>query len=947
MVRKLTLNINGVARAVLCDPEESLANTLRQIGLTGTKVGCDKGQCGACSIILDGKVVRSCVRKMKSIKEFSKITTIEGIGIPTNLHALQLAWIVYGGVQCGFCTPGFIVSAKALLDQNGNPTREDVRDWFQKHRNACRCTGYKPLVDAVMAAAKVLRGELTMEELAFKVPEDGRIYSTKVPKPTALAKVTGTCDYGADLNLKLPEGVLHLALVQAKASHANILGIDTSEAEKMPGVDCVMTSKDIKGTNYMNGLCFMTVNKSDGFDHQVLSDKKVCRYGDPVAIVIADTEKHARAAADKVKLDLEILPAYMNGLDAIAEDALEIIPGTPNLILELPIVKGEDTSPIMKSAPYVAEGSFYLQHQPHLVIEPDVGLAYIDEEGRYTVQGKNQFLNAIPLECGDALGIPHDKIRAIENPVGGSFGSKMGPHTDALLLAAAMHTGKTVCLRLDYEQQAYFSGKRSACYTNLKLAADKDGKLIAMEEDFLFDHGAYNEQSSEPLIEKGFRFAGVGYNIPNIRGIGRLCVTNQDYGTAFRAFGSPQVLLASESLMDMLAEKIGMDPLELRYINVYRPGSTMPSGCELDVHPLPKLIEMMRPKYRAALERVKKESTPDKKKGVGISLGMYDSSFSANDFAQVDLELNEDGTFTHYSGWHDQGQGADAGALVLAHEALRPIGVKPDQIRIVMNDTVITPYTGPAAGSRSHYMAGLATIDAADKLMNAMKKKDGTCRTHAEMVAEGIPTKYSGTGSTAGFSSLVNLNNMQGNPNPTYTYGVFMAEVEVDTKTGKTKVEKMTLHADFGVIGSKLAVDGQMYGGIQQGIGLALSEDFYDPEKHIDLISQGFPFIKEVPDDIELEYTETPRPTGPFGSCGCAELSLTAPHVAILNAVYNATGLRLYETPALPEKVLAGLKKLERGENTAPDTYYLGSEIYNRLEEFRKNPIEPFRGGPG
>ncbi len=940
MLKKMFLNINGSERMIVCESEVSLADTLRQLGLTGVKVGCGNGQCGACSVILDGKVVRSCTRKMKNVPEYSQVITIEGIGTPTHLHALQLAWLVHGGAQCGFCTPGFIVSAKGLLDTNINPTRDEVRAWFQKHRNACRCTGYKQLVDAVMDAAKVVRGEMTMKELSFKIPLDGRIYNSNIPKPTALAKVTGTCDYGADLNLKLPKDTLHLAMVNAKVSHANIIVIDTSEAEKMPGVERILTSKDIKGTNRVNGLCFMPNNKSDGYDRCIINDKKVYQYGDVLALVIADTETNARAAADQVKVELEVLPAYMNGLDAIAEDAIEIHPGTPNLFLELPIVKGAETAAIMENAPYVVEGSFYTSHQPHLVLEPDVGMAYYDEEGRLTVQGKGQFLQALPLMYAQALGIEPEKIRVIENPVGASFGSKMSGHTEALMMAAAMATKRTVCMRFDYAQQSYFSGKRSASYYNVKLAADKNGKLIGMEEDFLFDHGAYHEATSEPLLEKGLRFCGAGYQIPNIRGVGRICASNQAFGIAFRAFGSPQALMATESLMDMLAEKMGKDPLELRYENALRSGDTMPSGCELDVHPLPKLLEMMRPKYQLALERARNESTAEIKRGVGLSIGLYDSSFAANDFAEIDIELNPDGSVTHYSGWHDQGQGADAGALVLVHEALKPLGIDPAQIRLVMNDTLLTPFTGAAAGSRSHYMAGKATIDGAQKLIAAMEKEDGSYRTYEEMIAEKRPTKYRGFSSTGGYSSECDLNTLQGNPNPTYTYGVFMAETAVNTKTGKTRVVKMTLHCDFGTIGNKLAVDGQMYGGLAQGIGLALSEDFYDPEKHTTLIAQGFPFIEAIPDELEVEYTETYRDSGPFGSCGCAELPLTSPHVAICNAIYNAVGVRLYEVPVLPEKLLDGINKLEKGEAIEPpEQYYFGSEMDEVLENFRKNPI--------
>ena len=235
---KLTLEVNGIAKQVICEQDESLANVLREnLGLTSVKVGCGTGQCGSCSIIMDGKLIRSCTMKMKRVKEYAVITTTEGIGTPDNMHPIQVAWIAHGGAQCGFCTPGFIVSSYALIKSNPSPTRDDIRDWFQKYRNACRCTGYKQLVDAVQDAAAVMRGDKSLDDLLFTIPEDGRIWGTKYPRPTAVAKVTGTLDYGADLGIKMPQGTLKLALVQAEVSHAKILSIDTSEAEAMPGVE--------------------------------------------------------------------------------------------------------------------------------------------------------------------------------------------------------------------------------------------------------------------------------------------------------------------------------------------------------------------------------------------------------------------------------------------------------------------------------------------------------------------------------------------------------------------------------------------------------------------------------------------------------------------------------------------------------------------------------------
>jgi aldehyde oxidoreductase len=233
---KKVLVINGLPRTLIVDPEATLANVLReQLLLTGVKVGCNQGHCGSCGVIIDGDLVRSCVLKMKKLEDDSQITTIEGLGTPQNLHPIQVAWMAYGCAQCGFCSPGFILSAKVLLDKNPSPTRDEIRAWFQKNRNACRCTGYKQIVDAVMAAAKVLRGEMNKDELLFK-PTGNKIYSTTYHRPSALQKVTGTWDFGADVALQMPPDTLRLALVQAEVSHANIKGIDTSEAEKMPGV---------------------------------------------------------------------------------------------------------------------------------------------------------------------------------------------------------------------------------------------------------------------------------------------------------------------------------------------------------------------------------------------------------------------------------------------------------------------------------------------------------------------------------------------------------------------------------------------------------------------------------------------------------------------------------------------------------------------------------------
>lgn len=906
-MQKKTLIINGAKTTLVVEPDAKLSDVLRkQLGLTGTKVGCGTGECGSCSVILNGKVVRSCITRMKRVEEYSEIITIEGVGSKDNLHPLQITWMVHGGAQCGFCTPGFIVSAKALLEENNNPTREEVRDWFQKNKNLCRCTGYKPLVDAVMDAARLVRGEIEVKDIWKKLPEGASILGTEYIRPSALAKVTGTWDFGADLGLKLPSNALHAKLVQAEVSHANIISIDTSEAEKVPGVYAVLTYKDVKGSNRINGLAFPS-NKGDGLDRPILNDKKIFQYGDAIAIVLAENEKAAHAGVDKVKVELEVLPAYMSAPEAMEEDAIEIHPGTPNVYFENNIKKGEETAPIMESAPYVVEDSFYTQRQPHLPIEPDVGFAYLNEEGKLIIHSKSIALHFHALMIADGVGMKPEDVFIVQNNTGGTFGYKFSPTMEGLLGVAVLATERPVYLEFNMRQQITYTGKRSPFWTTMKMAADKDGKILALESDWSVDHGPYSE-FGDLLTQRGFQFGGAGYSIPNIRGNGRTVCTNHGWGSAFRGYGAPEIMFPSEVLVDELAEKVGMDPLEFRYKNIYREGDTTPTSCEPDVYCLEGLIDKIRPAYNLAKTTVKEKNatSEDKKYGCGVAVMIYGCGLDGPDTSEAWAELTPTGVAVGNS-WEDHGQGADIGTLTYAHEALKPLNLKPEQIDLVLNDMTKTPNSGPAGGSRSNVVTGNATIVACRNLLEAMQKEDGTYRTYDEMVAEGLELKYAGKWTAP--CTDTPPDGGQGNPFAAYMYGVCLAEVEVDLNTGKTNVEKMTLSADVGTIINKLVVDGQLYGGLVQGIGLALTEDFEDLKKHTTLTGCGIPRIKDVPDTIDLMYTEMKRPNNFYGAAGAGEMPLAAPHAAIINAIYNACGVRVTHLPAYPEKVLEGLKK--------------------------------------
>jgi aldehyde oxidoreductase len=948
------LNINGVNRMFICNPErDSLADVVRRLGLTGTKVGCDEGICGSCAVILDGKLVRACIKKIRDVAEYSKVLTIEGIGTPTHLHPIQVAFMNNGAVQCGFCTPGFIVSTYALLTANPNPTREQVRDWFQKNLNVCRCTGYKQIVDAVMAAAKVMRGDATIEDITYKLPENKVYYGKPLVRPTALAKVCGLADYGDDQELKMPAETLHVAVVQPRvAHHAKILNIDFSEAEQMPGVVKIITHKELKaagGSNVMAEAQFHERTTVMVPSRKVLNEDKIFRYGDVVALAVADTKEHARAAAAKVKVEIEKLPEYLNYLDAVMPDAMRIHEDTPNIFSMQPVLKGvglEEPSRVgemIDNSAYSVEGSFYSSREPHLSIEGVTLQAYFDEDDHLTIHCKSQGVYASISRMGNPVGIPKERIRIVMNPTGGSFGWSTNPGDVALAAAAAVVVKMPIALSMTYEEHLHFTGKRSPCHSNGRLACDENGKITAAEFEFGMDHGAYSWGGDDKMT-KPARFIFFPYYIPHAAGLVRVANTNHNFGVAYRSYGSPQAYTLGEAIIDMLAEKAGIDPFEFRWRNIARPGETNINSYPYRQYPMEEIMQKMRPYYERAIKEAKEKDTPAIRRGVGLAWGGFNvtRAGASPDSGAVALELNPDNTFTKYDTWQEVGQGGDIGSLMVTLEALKPLGVTPDKIRLVQNDTKLCPDTGMSAASRSHYVDGNATIIAAEKLMNAMRKPDGTYRNYTEMVDEGIPTKYEGKFETSSIPGLCRIdpNTGVGDPTPAYTYALNLAEVEVDTRTGKTRVIRFTCVDEVGKVGNIDAVNGQAYGGISHSIGFALSENYDDVKKNTNIANSGVPYIKDIPDDITVIHLENDDATGPFGSSGASEAFQAGGHVAVLNAINNACGVRIYEMPATKDKVKAGLEIIARGGKVLPPKkYFLGSELYDELENIKANPV--------
>jgi len=948
--KKLWLNINGADRMVVFDNDnDTLADMLRRLGLTGTKIGCGVGVCGACSVILDGQVVRACTKRMKNIDAYQQIITIEGIGTAMHLHPLQKAFMKYGALQCGICIPGFIVSAYGLLNENPNPTRYDVRKWFTDHKNMCRCTGYKQIIDAVMAAAAVMRGEEDESTLEFDVEKEnnGRYYNSRMPRPSALGKVTGTLDYGEDVSLKMPGKLLHVAIVQPRVTrHANILSIDKSVAESMPGVVKVITGDDVVAFGGSNMIDQFPMGNSPvkAPTREILCTRKIKRFGDVIALVVADTRVHAREAAKAVTMQYEQLPESGLGVEAISAlqpDAPKIqvaADGTefPNVYTEKGSVKGENPTDIIANAANSIDFTGYVQHEPHLSIEGDPIVVYQDEDGMLTVQCKSQSIYGNHALLGKTLGWPSEKIRVLQHgAVGASFGWSCDYTDQAMACMAALLCDNPVSLVMTWEEHNHYCGKRTASAINAKMSCDENGKINGLKYEIVGDHGSYIEFSDNGNYTR----VGTPYKIDNIRGHFQMFSSNSNHCTAWRGFGMPQVNTFTESMMDMLAEKAGIDKFEFRYINLPHGLETSVNGSVFDnVEQMTKLMDMARPYYQELKATVKSLNTETEKHGVGVAFATFYPTMGTWDKASASVEVRKDNCFYVHNTYHEMGQGGDICNMITMLETFKKYNIKPEQVHVDINDSKYCPDSGISAQSRSFVLNCGAINEAAKLLIAQMEKEDGTLRTYEEMVAEGKETLYEATysikdGSTTTFGKAYSA---QGERSPEPGYAINIAHVSVNTETGKTTVHAYRAWSDCGIIGNYLGADGQAYGGIIQNFGYALTEDYLESKKYGTVVGCGLTPAIDVPDDFEVTWLEDfPRKGTPFGSNGLSEIFFAGQNYALLSGIYDATGVRIYEQPATPAKVKAGIETLKNGgEIKMPEKYYFGTDLDEKIEGF-------------
>lgn len=882
-MRKIGLHVNGVWRELVVDPDTMLLDVLREdLRLTGAKQSCDrKGQCGACTVILNGQAVRSCLRKAADL-DGSQVITIEGLGTPGNPHLLQVAFVLAGAVQCGFCTPGMIMASKALLDQDPNPSEAEIKKAFS--RNLCRCTGYRKIIAAVQLAGRFLRGETTPDQVWPDLTQG--VLGVSMPRPTAFLRACGTAQFTADLPVR---GSLHLAVVRSPHHHALIKGIDTGPALTMPGVVGVMTAKDIKGTNRIKYLVA---------DQPVLCDQRVRVLGDPVVVVAARSRKEALAGAEAVRVEYEPLAAVRTVPEALADQAPRVHEDQPNLCSTQFQVKGDAHAALERSTAVVeAEFSTQLIHQAPL--EPEASVAFLEgegEEARLVVIGRGINIHHHVMVLQDALG--WEDIRYEEAFSGGQFGIKLDITSEALTGAAALHFGRPVRYVPTLTESMWMTSKRHPMSCRLRLGADREGLLTALEVDFALENGAYTSWGKAIVLRILQMLSGC-YHIPHVKATGQLVYTNNAWGGAARGAGPPQMNFALESAVELLVRKIGADPLEFRLANSLKPGQATSTGQVVAEWPFPGCIEALRPHYQRALSEAAAFKEGRQRRGVGIAGGSFGiGKAGPADKSTVAVELNPDGGLTVYGSIADPGEGNDA---MLTQLAAHATGIPVEKIRLVTRDTDRTPDASSASGSRVTYMSGGAMLLAIEALQKAMAEIGAT--TYQDLVEAGKPVKYLGTKIQQ--TTPLDPQSGQGIPYDSRVHGVQMAEVEVDMETGDLTILKMTAVVDAGTIINPTVVEGQIEGGLDMGAGMALREEYLHGETR-DWVTYKFPTIKNA-FASEIILVQTPRLKGPVGAVGVGEFVLLPTAAAIMNALENATGVRVHHLPATPKKVLAAL----------------------------------------
>jgi len=912
--------VNNQEHQLEIEVGEMLADVLRyRLGLTGTKISCGESECGVCTVLVDGEPILSC--NYPALKTAGKhVTTIEGLSDGETLHPVQEAFIKHGAVQCGFCTPGQIMTATALLNEKANPTDKDIE--YALNDTLCRCGTYPMITNAIHAAADKINDEKPIDYPAFDFGGGMDVIGQVVPRPEANKKVTGEAIYTDDISFP---GMIFGATLRAGIPHGRVKKLDISKAKALPGVKAVLTAEDIPGR----------VNHGEIIQDwpALIGIGEKARYvGDAIAIVAADTQEIALKALDLIDLEMEPLPMVTNAVDAKKDDA-PLVHESGNLLKHIKVDKG-DIQKGFKESDVIIEDTYFTPSYDHAFMEPECSIARPLEDGKMEVYVGSQIPYSDRDQVAAALDLPLDKVRVRSPLVGGGFGGKedIAGQIHAALLANA--TGKPVKILYDRHESLVVHPKRHATQINVKLGFKKDGTLHAAQTELYGDTGAYASLGAKVMGRATTHSTGP-YIVPNVKINCYAMYTNNPPAGAFRGFGALQAAFAIECMMDQVAEKLGIEPVELRRMNALREGAITNTGQLLTESV--GLLECIEKTQNAVLKITGGEDPfisrsvkdqPQKRRSWGFAVTFKNTGLGegAPDNASAEIELLEDGIVETRISSAEIGQGlVTVLQMVTAEELNLPLG----QVRVYLSDTDLTPNGGPTTGSRQTYISGNAAKFAAITLRNSMLatlsekfnlppekitinngivQVNGQELTFAEVGAlmreEGRIPKLVYVYNSPKTTPLGEA----GDKHFAYSFAAQAIEVEVDLDTGEVSVIKAVGATDVGKAINPLGLQGQVEGGVIMGIGHALTEEFIVEEGQIftDSLSRyRMPSIHHVPEEIKVIIVEDPTAEGPYGGKGVGEISTMPVPPAIVNAVYNASGVRFHTIP-IDQDWLAG-----------------------------------------
>lgn len=957
---EIHVTINKLRKTLLVGADESLLDALRRASYFSVKFGCGDGTCGVCTVLLNGKLVRSCKIKAVDVDE-AEITTLEGLSQDNKINPIQEAFIETGAIQCGFCTPAQILSAKSLLDQNSNPSDDQIRQALNPV--LCRCTGYVRGIDAIHRAAAILRGEkvspyshkeltlprdlslITLPEEYFR--RDGKRNPLRplvfTPEEMTKTQVVGKPEVKVDakkLALGRPvftddfflDGMLYGALLTSPHAHALIRNIDASKARALPGVYAVITYKDLPRVKYASGG--QSYPQPLPYD-QVCLDDKVRHVGDRVAIVAAETPELAEKALKLIVVEYEILPAIVDPEQAMAEgapvihdeaDTQGIYDAKHNIVYHIEAEVG-NVDQAFADADAVFEGEYRTPKQQHVHLEPHVCITYFDEDDRLVVRSSTQVPFHIRRMLSPLINVPVKKIRVIKPRIGGGFGNKQEMILEDLCAHLTLATGRPIRMQYTRTQEFTSSRSRHANIIRYKVGI-KDNKMTAANLYLIGDTGAYGCHGLTVNMVGGFKGLTL-YNPPNARFRCDVVYTNTPPAGAFRGYGAMQCQFGIEVLMAEIANKLGLDEVDFKRNNWIKLGENLHlskalgegrEGTEqfLASSAIEQCVEIgLKATDFYTKRQANRKQDGRLRRGIGMSVMIHGSGIAGLDMAAATLKMNDDGSFNLLIGATDLGTGSDT---ILGQMAAEVLGIPLEDVIVYSSDTDFTPFDKGAYASSTTYVSGGAVRKAAIEIKNQIihhaammlnvSTTDGFKLENRRVIA---PDGRTISLQEVALNSLHQQDQHQimatashvspVSPPPTAAQFV---EIVVDTKTGKINVDRMLMVVDCGRVINPLTAAGQVEGGMAQALGFALTEEMlFDPDGqplNPNLKKYHIPRAKEMP-ATDVIFVQTDEPSGPFGAKSVSEISIDGVSPALASAFHDATGIWIRTLPYTPERI--------------------------------------------